>query len=60
MSESTGLRDWHSLTPDEQVALQEEYGRYLDTLPPTCSLETKIERFNRWLAERGVHYAHSG
>ncbi|MFM1891583.1 MAG: hypothetical protein RLZ44_660 [Pseudomonadota bacterium] len=54
------LRDWTRLRPDEQLALREAFGRYLDSLPPTCSLETKIARFQRWLAERGVHYEHPG
>lgn len=52
------LRSWEALSPDEQLRLREEYGRYLDDLPPTCSLETKIERFQRWLAEHGVSYSH--
>jgi hypothetical protein len=50
------LRDWNRLDPEEQTRLQVEYGRYLDTLPPTCSLEAKIERFRRWLAPRGIDY----
>ena len=50
------LREWGDLGPEEQLALREAYGHYLDTLPPTCSLDTKIERFKRWLAERGVRY----
>jgi hypothetical protein len=54
------LRDWASLATDEQLALREAFGRYLDSLPPTCSLETKIARFQGWLAERGVRYRHPG
>lgn len=54
------LRPWEGLTPEEQLQLREAYGHYLDTLPPTCSLETKIERFRRWLAERGVDYRQPG
>jgi hypothetical protein len=50
------LRPWEELSSQEQLRLREEYGHYLDQLPPTCSLETKIERFRRWLTERGVHY----
>lgn len=50
------LIPWDTLSPEEQLALRETYGRYLDTLPPTCSLETKIERFRRWLGERGIAY----
>jgi hypothetical protein len=44
------------LPRDEQTRLLVEYGRYLDSLPPTCSLEEKNERFGRWLAERGIAY----
>ncbi len=47
---------WDTLTPGQQLVLREEYGHYLDTLPPTCSLETKLERFRSWLAERGIGY----
>lgn len=43
-----------------QLALREDYGRYHDRLPPTCSLETKIVRFTAWLAERGIRYRHLG
>jgi len=54
---SKTLRDWDSLDPDEQTAIRIEYGRYLDSLPPTCSLETKIERFRNWLREqKGIDY----
>ena len=51
------LRDWESLDSEEQTAIRIEYGRYLDSLPPTCSLETKIERFRNWLREqKGIDY----
>ena len=54
---SKTLRDWDSLDSDEQTAIRIEYGRYLDSLPPTCSLETKIERFRNWLREqKGIDY----
>jgi hypothetical protein len=56
MNEPGALREWSELDAAEQLALREAYGHYLDTLPPTCSLDTKIERFKRWLAERGVRY----
>jgi hypothetical protein len=56
MNEPGALREWAELDAAEQLALREAYGHYLDTLPPTCSLDTKIERFKRWLAERGVRY----
>ena len=50
------MRAWAGLNPDEQLRLREQYGHYLDTLPPTCSLDEKNERFSRWLAERGVDF----
>ena len=50
------MRDWATLDADERTILQVAFGHYLDTLPPTCSLETKIERFRGWLAARGVSY----
>ena len=49
-------RDWAELDEEEQTRLQIAYGHYLDSLPPTCSLETKIERFRHWLAARGIDY----
>jgi hypothetical protein len=52
------LRDWRDLSSVERLALREAYGRYLDSLPPTCYLDNKIARFQRWLAERGVAYSH--
>jgi hypothetical protein len=56
LSDSTPPRDWYQLTAQEQLALREAYGRYLDGLPPTCDLTEKNERFRRWLAERGIAY----
>ena len=50
------LRPWRGLAAQEQLALREAYGHYLDSLPPTCDLQTKVERFRAWLAERGVLY----
>lgn len=47
-------RSWDGLSGEEQTALRVEYGHYLDTLPPTCSLEEKERRFAQWLAERGI------
>jgi hypothetical protein len=51
---------WDSLSPERQIALRVEYGHYLDSLPPTCSLEEKDIRFARWLAERGIGYRGRG
>ena len=57
VQDASRLRDWESLEPEEQTHIQVEYGYYLDTLPPTCSLESKIERFRHWLkVEKGIHY----
>jgi hypothetical protein len=47
---------WEQLSKDQQTQLRIEYGYYLDQLPPTCSLESKIERFKSWLADRNVVY----
>ncbi|MGD8207159.1 MAG: hypothetical protein PVH47_03680 [Thiohalocapsa sp.] len=52
----TELRPWDSLDDRTQTELRVAFGHYLDDLPPTCSLETKIERFRSWLRERGVDY----
>ncbi|MCG7898980.1 MAG: hypothetical protein JAY99_04965 [Candidatus Thiodiazotropha lotti] len=46
--------EWESLERDQQIKLREEFGYYLDSLPPTCSLDMKIARFKEWLRERGV------
>jgi len=53
---SKELTPWEQLSSERQIQLRDEYGRYLDSLPPTCSLETKIERFRHWLKERGIYY----
>jgi hypothetical protein len=53
---SKALVPWEQLSSDRQIALRNEYGYYLDSLPATCSLETKIERFRHWLQERGISY----
>lgn len=50
------LRPWRSLSEAEQLALRMAYQEALDKEPLTCSLETKVERFARWLAERGVEF----
>ncbi len=60
MSDSrTSERTWHDLSEDEQTRLRIAFGHYLDRLPPTCSLQTKVERFRHWLAERGIDYPDS-
>jgi len=50
------LTPWRDLDKARQLQLREDYGRYLDGLPPTCDLDTKTERFRAWLAERGVAF----
>ena len=47
---------WDELPDDRRLQLRIAFGHYLDTLPPTCSLESKIERFRHWLDQRGVSY----
>ena len=47
---------WEALPHERQTELLVEYNRYLDGLPPTCSLETKNARFAAWLGERGIQY----
>jgi hypothetical protein len=54
--QSSTTHNWDDLDPDQQTALQVEYGHWLDTLPPTCSMQTKIERFRAWLSTRGIAY----
>ena len=48
--------NWVDLDTETQTKLLEEYGFYLDSLPPTCDLRTKQERFKAWLAERQIRY----
>jgi hypothetical protein len=50
------LIPWDDLPKEQQIALRERFGHYLDNLPPTCSLETKIARFKHWLEAQGVDY----
>ena len=50
------LTPWDDLTPERQLELREAYGHYLDTLPPTCDVDIKNDRFRRWSAEQGVMY----
>ncbi len=50
------MTDWRHLERDEQIRLREAFGHYLDTLPPSCSLDMKIARFQEWLSRRGIRY----
>ena len=54
--EPEDLLPWEQLDDQRQITLRYEFGYYLDTLPPTCSLESKIERFRQWLQVRGIAY----
>ena len=55
-NEKSELRPWKTLDPEEQTDLRVVFGHFLDTLPPTCSLERKVERFRSWLQNHGVDY----
>jgi hypothetical protein len=50
----TSQRQWQELSSNEQLQLREAFGHYLDRLPASCSMESKIARFQAWLAQRGV------
>ncbi|PLX38364.1 MAG: hypothetical protein C0606_09160 [Hyphomicrobiales bacterium] len=47
---------WNSLDEAAQTRLRMEHQAWLDTQPPTCSLDAKTARFTSWLAERGVDF----
>lgn len=51
------MKPWRDLTSDEQLKLRLDYQAYLDTLPPTCSLDDKVAAFAGWLAEQGVAFS---
>lgn len=51
---SDALVEWSALPPERQLELREQFGCHLDTLPPTCRMETKLSRFQGWLQEQGV------
>ena len=57
MQQPADLKPWSSLSAEERDALQAAYQVVLDKEPPTCSLDTKVERFARWLATQGVAFA---
>ncbi len=52
-------RRWQDLSPEEPLQLREAFGRYLDSLPPTCSMESKVARFRQWLAQRDLLFEKS-
>ncbi|WP_370254219.1 hypothetical protein [Nioella sp.] len=47
---------WSDLSPEAQLALRMAYDKATGTMPGTCSLEDKIQRFSDWLAGQGVAY----
>lgn len=55
-ADPTAPRRWSALDVDAQTGLQIAFGHWLDGLPPTCAMATKVARFKGWLRERGVIY----
>jgi hypothetical protein len=56
MIEKKAIRTWSELSIDEQTALLEDYGHFLDGLPLTCDMRTKQERLQASLAEKNIEY----
>ena len=54
--DKTELTPWAQLDPAARLALQRDYQVELESRPLTCSLDEKMARFTRWLAERGVSF----
>ena len=50
------LTPWSSLDDDARIKLRMAHEAWLDSQPPTCSLDTKMTRFVHWLAGRGVSF----
>ena len=50
------LRPWTDLDEATRTRLLVGHQRWLDTQPPTCALDTKVERFKSWLAEHGIAF----
>lgn len=50
------LTPWADLDEKAQTALRIDYQAELDANPRTCSLDEKMARFTKWLAERGVSF----
>ncbi len=55
-SDKAGLTPWAALDKDAQIKLRLDYQAELDANPRTCSLDEKMDRFTKWLAERGVGF----
>mgnify|MGYP005852471079 CR=1 FL=1 len=54
MSGPHGTRRWSDLPEADRVRLLADYQPILDTAPPTCSFDTKLERFRAFLSASGV------
>lgn len=54
MAEGAPLRRWSALSEAERRALRDAYQAELAAAPPTCALDGKIARMNRFLEPRGV------
>ena len=48
------MKRWSDLSGEDQLALRMAYDAATGTLPGTCSLDEKIQRFSDWLAGQGV------
>lgn len=48
------LRPWSALSDEERTSLLAEYQPVLDCESATCSFDAKLERMQRWLADKGV------
>jgi hypothetical protein len=55
--DQSDLRPWGDLSATEQLELREAYQAELDRQPLTCSLDEKMNRFTKWLEERGVAFS---
>ncbi len=51
------MKRWSDLSPEDQFSLRLDYDKEAGTLPGTCSLDQKIQRFSDWLAGRGVRFS---
>lgn len=54
-----GVGQWSEPPYSEHSRLLEAFGHYQDQLPPSCSLELKIDRLRSWLLARGIEYRHT-
>ena len=47
---------WEYIDRLRQIELRDAFGHYLDTLPPTWSLDMKDAQFQEWLRKKGIQY----